>query len=126
MTKDCPMEEPISTEYISRKLYRKLIATSNEAFKAGLFDVSYHSLEAAFYCADYLKEDGFLQEISNLARTQLAFIDEHHSDYRHSSRSTSSRQHPNIFLKLAERAKGKVITHSLNRRYDGSKNSVQE
>ncbi len=96
-------------------LYKRLMATSREAFEAGLYDAAYHSLTAALHCARALPNDQALREVERAAKEQLAWIDEHLPGYRHSTRSAGRRGHKSILLLLARQAAATVQTRQVNR-----------
>jgi hypothetical protein len=82
-------------------LYTRLLMVNADAHAAGLYNASYHALAAAMHCARALPDDEPLEHVGAIAREQLAAIDSLAPDYEHSTRSSASRGHDNIFALLA-------------------------
>ncbi len=90
---------------IPQDLYRRSLALNEEAFKHGLFDAAYHALASAMHCAEFFDTDPPFLEIIQIATRQLAWIDEYHPEYEHSTQSAKRRsQSMSIFRVLANQA----------------------
>ncbi len=112
------------SELASLNLFDRLLTINDDAFNAGYFDISYHILESAFYCAEILEDDQYLITVSNIAKRQLSYIDEHHPDYRHSTPSSTMRQQNSIFLKLVDRVNKKISLRNIDRKVLQIKNGL--
>ncbi len=97
---------------LAKDMYERLMAVNQQAFEAGLFNVAYHALAAALYCARQLPDNQGLHAVERVAREQLAWIDQNAPGYEHSSESAAQRNHESIFLALARQAAASVqINH---------------
>ncbi len=97
---------------ICEDLYQQLISINERAFLAGFYDTAFHALSAALYCANELKSNEFLLEVSKTASAQLTWIDTHHPEYRHSTQSAARRgQAESIFSTLSQQAKTMAQMH---------------
>ncbi len=93
--------------------YDQSITLCKASFDAGLFDVAYHALSTAFECAKLDGSPNRLDDVSRLAIQMLAFIDEHHPEHPHSSKSSANRKQYNVFQALARMAENIVKTRKL-------------
>jgi hypothetical protein len=80
------------------------MAINQEAFTAGLFDTAYHSLAAALYSARNVDADEPVLHVERVCKEQLAWIDQHHPEYDHSTQSAEKRNHKSIFEVLSNQA----------------------
>ncbi len=95
------MANPLNLEDI----YDRLLTINEEAFNAGYFDVAYYALMSALHCAEFMETDEPLLKVNHIAKKQIAWIDQNHPDYHHSTRSASKRHQPmSIFSTLASQA----------------------
>jgi uncharacterized protein YecT (DUF1311 family) len=92
-----------------KETYLRLIQINQETFAGGEYDVAYHALSGAIYCAASLKEINYIVEVERLAVQQLAWIDAHDPEYEHSTESSSKRGLPSIYSNLAKMANAKVL-----------------
>ncbi len=99
----------------SQKIFDQLITINERAFVSGYFDVAYYALESALSCAEGFTSDQPLLTVSNLAKNQLALIDQYHPEYIHSTLSASKRQQESIFFELACSAEKKMISRKVDR-----------
>ncbi len=103
MSKQKPMDDNNLKD-----LYQRLVQINQEAFAGEQYDVAYHSLMAALHCAQSLDDVQGLAEAERLANEELAWIDEHHPEYEHSTRSATVRGHASIFKNLSNQAKTRI------------------
>jgi hypothetical protein len=90
-------------------LYNEALAMNKRAFDADLFDVAFHFLAGAYYCAIQLDSDDPLLTVSILAKLQLAKIDHDHPECSQSTSSALKRGGESSFARLsfqAERVAG--------------------
>ncbi len=103
---------------IVESLYNHALAMNEEAFEAGLYDTAYHFLMGAYYCAKQLKSSQPLQKVRQRAIEQLAWIDEYHPEYDHSTRSSSDHGLGySIFSNLANQAGAMLTIREGNHRH---------
>ncbi len=76
---------------IAEDIYNRSLTINKEAFQAGMYDSAYHALMSALHSAELLESNEPLLHISQVAKEQLAWIDEHHPEYEHSTASTTRR-----------------------------------
>ena len=99
-------------------LYQRLMDINQEAFAREWYDVGYHALAGALYCAQILNDLTYLIEVENIASQQLEWIDDHHPEYQHSTASASRRGHQCIYKNLINQArKGAQLRQEVNRKY---------
>lgn len=96
----------MSDESLLRPILRTLLDTHHAAFEAREHEVAFHALSAAGHAAESLEDLEALREVERLAVTELAWIDAHQADHRHSTRSAKLRGHRSIFDQLAVTAAG--------------------
>ncbi len=90
------------------ELYERFLAINREAFDAGNFDATYYALAGALNCAQSFQADDAIQNVIHIITEQLAWIDEHHPEYNHSTQSTVARgKKMSIFTILANH--GKIV-----------------
>ena len=90
-------------------LYQRLMQINQEIFADGHYNVAYHVLAAALYCARTLSDIQGLVEVEWVAHEQLQWIDAHHSEYEHSTQSAFARGRLSIYYQLARQARAKVL-----------------
>ena len=75
--------------------HERLMRASRKAFSAKDFDTAYQALEAALHGAEVSQDKkarpAEFEEIKRVATEQLAWIDAHAPEYKHSTRSTQAR-----------------------------------
>jgi hypothetical protein len=86
-------------------LFDDLIALHHTAFAQRRYNTAYHTLSAALHWAQEEKDTERLQIATDLARSDLDWIDAHSPEYQHSSRSALLRGHTSIFENLERRAR---------------------
>jgi hypothetical protein len=89
-------------------LYQRLMQINQETFAGGHYNVAYHVLSAALYCARTLSDIPGLVEVERVADEQLQWIDAYHPEYEHSTQSASALGYPSIYDSLARRARARV------------------
>jgi hypothetical protein len=89
---------------------------NRDAFAEGLFNVAYHALMAALYCARLLPSEEPMREVERIAAEQLIWIDQNAPDYEHSTLSAAARKHDSIFLVLARQAEMSIKTREISQR----------
>src|SRR5215218_1311433 len=86
------------------KLYRILMQMHEEAFAAGLFEVSYHLLAAALHAAEELNDTERLTRVETLATQRQAGIDRTQPQHKVSSASANGRGNFALFTALSATA----------------------
>ena len=98
------------------ELYQGILHLNREAFEGGVYDASYHLLMAALHCAQKLSDTQKLNEVGQLAKTQLEWIDAHAPEYEHSTAASSQRGHPNIYQNLISQTRARqAFLHSVSK-----------
>lgn len=112
------MADFISNISTSQNYFDQLIAINERAFVSGYFDVAYYALESALSCAEGFSSNEPLFTVSNLAKNQLALINQYHPEYIHSTLSASKRQQQSIFSELAWDAEREIALRKTDREID--------
>jgi hypothetical protein len=94
-------------------LFQRLARIEEEAFAGLLFDTSYHLLAGMLHCARSIESIQPVLDVSRLARERIAFIDQNHPGYEHSTASAAKRHHESIFKILARQADSIAEIHRM-------------
>jgi hypothetical protein len=86
------------------KLYRTLMQMHEEAFAAGMFEVSYHLLAAAMHAAEDANDVDRLKAVEGLATQRQAEIDRTQPHHSVSSASAGGRGNFALFTSLSATA----------------------
>lgn len=81
-------------------LYERLIAISQEAAAAALYEVAYHTLVAALHCADTAGNSVRLHEVLTLAATQRTRLLTQAPDHLLTPQASAARGTHNIYDSL--------------------------
>jgi hypothetical protein len=85
-------------------LYQRLLIINHEAFTSGAYDVAYHALMGALHCVQTLHDLPGVRTVARVAQEQLAWIDQYHPEYEHSTQAARRRGHPSIYHTLSQQA----------------------
>src|SRR3712207_5650896 len=85
-------------------LYQRLMQMHEEAFEAGLFEVSYHLLAAALHAAEELDSVALLEQLGALANSRQAELDQREPAHAISTTSAQARGNSALFATLAATA----------------------
>ena len=87
-----------------RDLYARLLAMSQEAMEKEHYEVAYHSLSAALHFAQDTRDAERLDEVADIALSQLAYINANAPSNLMSSNSAAKRSGVDMYEMLARMA----------------------
>src|SRR4029450_11451952 len=88
-------------------LYQRLLVSNQEAFALEAYEVAYHALMAALHCVAPLPDFPTLDVVELIAQEQLAWLDQHHPEYEHSTPSAQKRGEFSLYYTLARQAQAR-------------------
>ncbi|MGE5658840.1 MAG: hypothetical protein ACM37W_19760 [Actinomycetota bacterium] len=96
--------------------YGQLMVISQRMLQSGHYEVAFHSLEAAFHCADDLKDEQRLIAVQREAERQRDFIDAEAPTHRMSTQTANQRGGQNMYSLLIRQANVPLNQIKHNRR----------
>src|SRR5215212_7539826 len=94
----------MDTPPLDPDLYLRLLAISDEAFAAELYEVAYHALLAALHWADTAHDVVRLQEVRARAQEQRDWVAVQAPEHRHAPQAAARRGHRSIYDSLTLQA----------------------
>lgn len=77
--------------------YEQLMAMSRKMLQSGHYEVAFHALQAAFHCAEDLKDEQYLADVQQEAIRQRDFINTTTPEHRLSTQTAVQRGGQNLY-----------------------------
>ncbi len=90
-------------------MYDQLLEMNRAAFKAGGYEVAFHTLSSAIHCARYLSDEQRLATVERIATEQGEWIDAHAPTHAISSHSAAEHGNQGVFASLALQARSSQL-----------------